>query len=112
MKKYLFLLLAMLPILFVACSSDDDETASLKGTTWVCSDKDEGVRTLVFNKTEFLYTLNSDQETVSIKGTYTYNPPLITLTGKDPKTNKEETMTGSINKDKLSIGEIVYTKQK
>lgn len=47
MKKYLFLLLAMLPILFVSCSSDDDESTSLKGTTWVCSDKDEGVRTLV-----------------------------------------------------------------
>ena len=112
MKKYLFLLLAMLPMLFISCSSDDDEAASLKGTTWVCADEDEGVRTIVFNRTEFLYTLNSDQETVSIKGTYTYNPPLITLTGKAPKTNKEETMTGSINKDKLSIGEIVYTKQK
>lgn len=112
MKKYLFLLLAMLPMLFVSCSSDDDETASLKGTTWVCPDEGEGVRTLVFNKTEFLYTLQSKEETESVKGTYTYNPPLITLTSKDPKTNKEETMTGSINKDKLSIGEIVYTKQK
>lgn len=112
MKKYLLLLLAILPIFLASCSSDNDDSMALKGTTWECNDGEDGIKTLVFSKKDFLYTEKSEEDTKSIKGSYTYDPPLITFTLLNKDTNKEETFTGSINKDKLSIGELVYTKKK
>ncbi len=112
MKKQLFYLLAFLPIfLFTACSSDDDDTmVTLNGTTWISPDDGDGVRVLKFGKKEFYYTITSKEKTESDEGTYTYNPPFVSLTYINFETNKLETIIGRIDGDNLILGEITYTK--
>ena len=112
MKKYQFFMLALLGIVFTfaSCSSDDDNSESLKGTTWICTDDVEGVRTLIFGEKDYFYTIVNNEETKNGKGTYTYTPPVVQITTIN-QTAKEETQIGRIEGNKLSFGDIVYTKQ-
>lgn len=112
MKKALFLL-TFLPAflaLFTACSSKDDENDySLDGTTWV--NEEEGVRELMFTKKAFIFTHVQGDETDNDAGTYTYKPPFITFRAVNRETQKIETGDGVISGNKLTWGEIVYTKK-
>ena len=113
MKKYLFLMLALVGIMFsfTSCSSDDDDATSLKGTIWVNFDEDEGLRTLTFGEKEFYGTLSHQGNTQTENGTYTYEPPFVKLTYTDKKTKKQKTETGKIEGKTLKVNNIVYTKQ-
>jgi hypothetical protein len=114
MKKYLFMLLAMLPIMMLtACSSDDDDNSSvsLKGTTWISPDDGDGERVIKFTEKEFYFTITYQGETDSDNGTYTYTPPFVNLTAINQDTNKLETESGKIDGNKLTFGDIVYTKK-
>lgn len=110
MKKILFLL-AMLPMfLFTACSSDDDENDySLDGTTWI--NDEDGLRELKFAKKEFTFKYVYENEEDNDAGTYTYNPPIVSFTAVNRETNKVETQSGTIQGNKLTFGEVVYTKK-
>lgn len=110
MKKILFLL-AMLPMLvFTACSSDDDENDySLNGTTW--TNDEDGLREIQFTQAEFTYRYVYEGVVDSDLGTYTYTPPIVSFTAVNRETNKVETQSATIKDNKLTFGEIVYTKK-
>lgn len=113
MKKYLFMLLAMLPLMmFTACSSDDDTKApTLDGTTWV--NDEDGVKTITFqgNTFTFHYINKEYGESDTDKGTYTYDPPFVNFTAINRETNKVETQSGRIDGNQLSFGELIYRKK-
>lgn len=110
MKKILFLL-AILPIfVFTACSSDDDENDySLDGTTWI--NDEDGLRELKFAKQDFTFRYVYENEEDNDAGTYTYNPPIVSFTAVNRETNKVETQSGTIQGNRLTFGEVVYTKK-
>lgn len=68
MKKYLLIMLAFLPMVFTACSSDDDDstTSQLIGTTW---ENVEEVNGVVESKTTLSFTTSSSV-TVTVDGDY------------------------------------------
>lgn len=112
MKKNLFLLLAFAGFVFtfLSCSSDID-APTLDGTTWVCPKDADGVRILKFTKTNFKATLFGKDYSSTNTGKYTYEPPTVTLTYINQKTYEEITVKGLLNENKLTINNVVYTKQ-
>lgn len=110
MKKILFLL-TMLPLFtFTACSSDDDENDySLNGTVW--TNEEDGLRELKFTKTEFTFKYVYENDEKNEAGTYTYNPPIVSFKAVNKGANNFETLSATIKDDKLTLGDIVYTKK-
>ncbi len=99
-------------VLCTSCSSDDDDsTVSLNGTTWV--NDEDGIKTIKFQEKTFSFTyLNTEyNESDEDNGTYTYTPPFVNFTAINRETNKVETQSGKIDNNKLTFGELVYTKQ-
>lgn len=113
MKKCLLFLLAFMPMLFTACSSSDDdnvtELSSLVGTEWYSPDDGDGARFLSFKENKYIFVINYKGKTDGNSGTYTYNPPYVTLKQTFPK--EESSEYGKVNGDKLTIGEITYIRK-
>lgn len=117
MKK-LVLLLFVLPLVFISCSDDIED--SLNGTKWVAQDSDkygEETITLKFKKSTFTldyvwidYEDKDENENESYSGTYTYDYPTIILDYGDDK--QELTV---INKKQITMsdgGETLIFKKK
>jgi len=114
MKKYLLFLLAFLPmVVFTACSSSDDDNVtelnSLVGTEWYSPDDGDGARFLSFEENKYIFVVNYKGKTDGNSGTYTYNPPYVTLKQTFPKDGESE--QGRVYGEKLTIGEITYQKR-
>lgn len=109
MKKILFSLLFVLPLTFISCSDDDDNSESLNGTTWV--NDEEGYMELKFKKTEFTWKFEYGEETDNDAGTYVYNPPIVSMTAVNRENGKIETFSGTFTDNKLYFGEIIYYKK-
>jgi hypothetical protein len=89
MKKILFTLILILPFVFNSCSKDDDDKdpSSLIGTTWECKITEDGyqnVMTFEFTKDNVKYTMieteDGEEYTQTFTGTYTYDPPKLSIT--------------------------------
>jgi hypothetical protein len=101
MRKILFTLALILPFVFNSCSSDDD-VDKLDGTTWEYIG-DYSVETLEFAKDQVKYTFletGSEEYTPeTYTGTYTYDPPKLSITIMG------ETIEGTVSSNKFtSIG--------
>lgn len=81
MKKILFLILAILPLVLTSCSKDDDSSnETLNGTTWISPDDGDGERTIIFGDGTFRFALIYKGKTeIDKKGTYVYSKPNVTL---------------------------------
>jgi hypothetical protein len=105
MRKVLFILAAIVPLLFAGCnkdnddSDDSDDSVSLEGTTWICLD-DYAPRLLEFSKKTFVMTweVGTTHED-SASGTYTYNPPKIVLNADDVS------VSGRVDENQLVLDE-------
>lgn len=126
MKKQLLFLIVL--TVFASCSKDDDTPSveepknELIGTRWVADDE---ISELVYggdwqqaveflNETEHQYIrLKNGSAQSTVKGTYTYDAPVVVLKRED----KEETLevSGSVmtskTQGKLSGGFVIYTKE-
>jgi major membrane immunogen (membrane-anchored lipoprotein) len=115
MKKILFALILILPFVFNSCSKDDDkDLSSLNGTTWECllyeDSEDKSVLTLEFTKDKVIHTVFQYGEETKKTGTYTYNPPKLTMTIQDM--TKEGTIAGNkLTSTSDDGGAIVFTKK-
>ena len=107
MKKILFVF-ALMAMVFTGCSKDADESYLLNGTTWVHTEVDHASATTTehvfkFQKTTlmsqgYLYYGNDEVlESLLTDGTYTYDPPLITI-----ELDEGTTLTGTI-KDSVMV---------
>ena len=96
-------------MVFAGCSKDADESYLLDGTTWVCTEVDgmtteDRITTIKFQKTTLTiksdphYNIDETLGSISPDGTYTYEPPLITI-----KLDEETTISGTIKDNAMSI---------
>lgn len=123
MKNLLFALLFTIPLFFVGCSSEDDDSDSLDGTVWVADssiDEISAVITLTFRKSSFEMsgeTINyTPKMTIEVAGTYTYsgNKVILIADGIDPSENE---MTFTINGNKMTSSpdengdSVIFTKK-
>lgn len=116
MKKITFLLVAFMATMLCACSSDDDSSNSLEGTTWVADEGDVEVFTLSFQKSTFKLTFVYDEnldgkpeETDTMSGTYSLDGSNVTLEGDGTKEY------GSISGNKMTFstdGDVVVYHKK
>lgn len=117
MKKTIFLFLVILTIMVSSCKKDDNNGSSnLTGTTWVANYSNDGQN--------YVYTIKFTSNTIcslsavvtgvsiSLTGTYTYEPPNVTL---DFQGSEGGTLSGTINGKSMTLtdsGEnLVFTKQ-
>lgn len=110
MKKIMFLAIAVIAMVFSACSKDD-ENAALDGTVWVSDDDDSEVFTLTFHKSTFnlVYTYDKEgdgkiDETDEGTGSYTFDDPNVVLEldgEKEYGTVSGNKMTFGSGKDQL-----------
>lgn len=92
--KNLFLLLLIVPLVFISCSKDDDDKNTLDGTVWVYSGEENGIkvheRIITFHRNELSFEgfeLNGNRrDEFSGSGTYTYEPPLVIMVLKGETT--------------------------
>lgn len=109
MKKTLLLLLLIIPMLAMSCSSDDNVNTSLDGTSWGSNDVEE--RKITFKKKEFEYKFKKDDVTQETVGTYVYNPPFISLTYIEMPSGTIKTIKGTVQDNTMKIGEIIFVKE-
>jgi hypothetical protein len=99
MKKVLFVLAVVLPLVFSGCSKDDETPLSndLNGTTWICSGDNLSI-SLVFSETT-AYGTNTEYGRIVYQGTmlYEYRPPIVTFFESGEKTE------GRISGNKLTV---------
>lgn len=101
MKK-LFLLLLVLPLMFVSCGGDDDDdkSSSLSNTVWV-GEKDNVTSTLTFtSNVNCTYALTASNVTITNK--YTYEVSDNTVNMYPEKTNDAQ-LRGLIDNNTMSI---------
>jgi uncharacterized lipoprotein NlpE involved in copper resistance len=109
MKK-IILSLAILAATITGCNNpQDDDLATLEGTTWIYRHESDDVygemsfkfgKTMVSVSSTLSYLLNGKWETENMQdaGTYVYDPPVVVITIDD------ETETGTV-----SGSEMVFT---
>lgn len=110
MKKVLYLLIVCL-VALSSCKKEDNNAAnSLQGTSWEATStyEDLGITFNANNKfTErYVYRGNNQYQESYDYGTYTYNPPVVTLTYNDGYV-----LVGRIDGDRFNLeGETLYKK--
>jgi len=118
MKKAIIVLMIIFTVVISSCKKDDNSnTNNLAGTTWVCNISSDGrnyIYTMKFTSST-VCTLNMAVEGVAIlyTGTYTYEPPMITIELKiDGDTTS---ISGTINGNSMTLTDdgdtIVFNKQ-
>jgi major membrane immunogen (membrane-anchored lipoprotein) len=107
MKKILLMMVLVLPFVFQSCSKDDDDDdgVSLVGTTWVCKmtieDYSFEITIKVLDDKRFQMTYSNDDD-VEI-GTYVISGSKITITMYDEHDQVEESLSGTINGNKMTF---------
>lgn len=106
MKKILIAFLLVLPLVFAACSDDDNELKSMKGTEWeIVSTTEAGninaVTSLTFSKDKVDYTIIYMESGAEVgrdeyTGTYVYNAPDLSITISGI------TVKGVVSEDKIT----------
>lgn len=124
MKKYLLIFALILPLVFTACSDDDDD---LDGTVWEAVDEGPGykdVNTLYFSKNtvEVVYYSEEDMngdgvitedeiDTDKITVSYSYDDPVVTFYFKDEV--QKATISGNkMTTEKDEDGDYIVFKKK
>ena len=111
MKKLITLMLALAAIVaFVSCDKNAENKNSLVGTTWVANIDVDVTGTIEFKtKTDCDVISTYPDGSETIKGTYVYNAPKITITAN------QVTASGTVDGNKMTItggGEtLVFTKK-
>jgi len=117
MKKAIFLFIVLLTVVISSCKKDSNsDPSNLAGSTWVSHTS--------IDDQNYVYTIKFTSNTVcslsavvtgvsiSLTGTYTYEPPNVTL---DFQGSEGGTLTGTINGKSMTLtdsGEdLVFTKQ-
>lgn len=125
MNKVISILATTIVVFFISASmascNKNDPSASLEGTTWTGTENTHGFTyyyTLTFGKSSFSmkFTVpngsNGGTETETFAGTYTYDPPVVTLVAD---INGEKTiLTGAREGNTITFtGEhgVTFTKQ-
>lgn len=112
MKKYLFMLLMVMPFMFSSCSKEDDkrnvDTNSIVGTWKEIDDTDGSYRVMELRAdnsgTMIQYT--SKKETLRLQFRYLFNfeGKALTITYQD----STETLKAVLSGNNLTIGEVEY----
>lgn len=118
MKKAIIVLMVIFTVVISSCKKDDNsDSNNLVGTTWVGNESSDGrsyTYTMKFTNST-VCTLNMAVEGVAIlyTGTYTHEPPMITI---ELKIDGVSTLiSGTINGNSMALTDdgdtIVFTKQ-
>jgi hypothetical protein len=106
-------LAAVIGFLFVGCEEEPKD--ELDGTTWEYIGTEGGVSetgtwVLKFNSPNVTLTASAQGQTVTMSGTYSVSGNTVTLTLTD-EDGETDTGTGTISGNKLTIGEMTFTKK-
>lgn len=119
MKKLSLVIVTLVAVscmMLTSCKKD-----KLDGTTWKATISQSGLSmdvTLTFDDGEFDMTTAMGSMSQTEHGTYTYSDPKVTLTATVTEAGQThtETITGTVNGDKMDLTEdgvtLTFTKQK
>ena len=99
MKKLLLSLIAVASL--VSFTSCEKKLTSLAGSRW--EDKD-GLVEITFTDTHATVTQTSSRGVEVLTGTYTFDPPAVTITSDPTEQTPAFTHTGTVKKKTMEIG--------
>lgn len=117
MKKIIVLFIVILTVVISSCKKDENnDLANLTGSTWVgqiSSDGQNLVYTIKFSShTACSLTAVVSGVSISLTGTYTYEPPDVVL---EFQVDEGGTLSGTINGNSMVLNDsgeyLVFTKQ-